>query len=228
VRQQKYSNQKQRQRRERDVAGDRPERILCQRAQRDPFEHRLEHSFEPAGSRRRKLVQHDELEHERRPERHRQAAQQADAIRRRRRGVQEQHEEEDVEGQARQTRIRNHERDRLRSCRPQRHEDDDAVRVFERAARSAHEARRRKRVALHQYAHEQDTEHEREHGRRHECGSRTDSEAAKEHDRQKQERQTDRFASGVHLRSLNRRIGLKSDASTRIPASSSARSSSAE
>ena len=54
-----------------------------------------------------------------------------------------------------------------------------------------------------------------------------DSQSAEQRYRQKQQRQIDGFGGSLHLRFLNTRIGLKSDASTRSPSASSARSSSA-
>src|SRR4029453_13640227 len=74
---------------------------------------------------------------------------------------------------------------------------------------------------------EQDSEDERVERRRHQHERLPDPHAAAERDGQKQQRQHERLARRGHLRSRNTRAGLKSEASTRVPPSSSAFNSSA-
>src|SRR6185295_10646881 len=79
----------------------------------------------------------------------------------------------------------------------------------------------RESAALHQHANEEDAEHEQVRRRRDERGSASDAETADQQNREKEQRQRNRFAGGRHFLVPNRRIGLRSDASRRMPASSS-------
>src|SRR2546430_461650 len=81
-RQQRKAPEKQRERKERGVAGDRRERLLRQRAERHPSERGEQRSLQPASCRIRQRGEHDELQHEGRSEDHRRAAPHVRAVNR--------------------------------------------------------------------------------------------------------------------------------------------------
>ena len=94
------------------------------------------------------------------------------------------------------------------------------------ASATRHQPRWRQRSALHDDANQQQPEDEGENGRRSDGRRLANEDAAEQQDRQQHCREHDGFTGCPgHFRSRTR-IGLKSDASCRQPASSSALSSS--
>ena len=201
------------------------QRRLRQRPEGDAFQQRQQHPLERPATRIRERREHDELQDERRPENHGEAAKHRDAVGRASQRVKQQNEQKYVEQQERKPRLRCHQVEDLRGRKERRENHDEAVQVLERRARSAHQPLRREHAAAHQNAKQEHSQDKREQRRRQKRHSIGHTQAAQQGDGQKDDGQVDCFAA--HFRCLKIRIGFRSDASVRRPAASSARNSSA-
>jgi hypothetical protein len=198
----------------------------CHHAERETRTHlnRPAHgAFGWRGQRR----QHDELQHERGAEDHDQPAEKARSIRSHGECLHEQRHQHNPRDQRRHAGLRHERSHELCRGREHRHEHAEAVQVGERRAPTIHQPFGRERAATNEQRQDRHAGYERPQRRRHNRDGAAGPNRGREHDRQEQQREDDRFADRCHFRLSNTRSGLKSDASVRSPASSSAFNSSA-